>query len=396
MVTLPPAEAISTIRRARYVIPLLKCLHFAYCTQARPTSFASQSPSSKFSNLPYYSLCLESGHAQFTSRVPFTHGEAGLSLHLEPGQILQQNTIYTSHASSIAAFPPQFHPQPNTVSTTRPSRRQSAPNPQTLSPPDPSPLGSRVGYHQSLSLRAPPERYLGEYAPDIRNGPPIDHDHDAAPYVLHQPENTVIPPPRYESRLHNLGPPRSPPRTPPPPPFNPTSPKTQSTENMVPTLLRTGPRHKTVHSLDSSHTAINSTFVQPSSGIQNKPVDRPRIRHLPKRLVMPAPLQPLAPQSQYSFPPVEPSAWQDEYPDHHTLEGVYFEGKHAKYSQEPRLLRKKSSAFPAKVPIPNIVPMSQDDAVPIMGYPLAKTANEVGGTKERARRRRLSKRKNDI
>lgn len=67
------------------------------------------------------------------------------------------------------------------------------------------------------------------------------------------------------------------------------------------------------------------------------------------------------------------------------------------YSQEPRLLRKKSSAFPAKTPIPDHAPgMSQDDAMPIMRNSSTKAVNEAEGTKERTRRRRLSKRKSDI
>lgn len=66
------------------------------------------------------------------------------------------------------------------------------------------------------------------------------------------------------------------------------------------------------------------------------------------------------------------------------------------YTQGPRVLRKKSSAFPEKMPIPHLVPMPQNDAVPIIGTTPSKTANEAEGTKEKIRRRRLSKRKNDI
>jgi hypothetical protein len=333
--------------------------------------------------------------------VPFAHGETGLSLHLEPGQILQQNTIYSFHASSIAAVPDQCRPQPNIVSPpTRPdhSRRQSLPIPRTRSREYPASLDLRdqdsFQNRQSSSLRAPRERYFGHYTPDIPNSSPLHHDHNATPYVLHQSENTVFPPPRYEPRSHSLGPPRSSQRTP-PPSFHPTSSKTQSTESAVAALPRHNSRHKSVHSFDSSYMT-NSTITQSASTIQNKPLDPPRIRHLPKRLVMPAPLQPQPPQPQYNFPPAEPPAWQNGYPDDHALEGAHFQGKPAMYSQESRLLRKKSSAFPGKTPIPDHVPMSQDDALPIMGNYPTKPANEAEGTKEKTRRRRLSKRKSDI
>ena len=331
--------------------------------------------------------------------MPSTHDETGLSLHLEPGQILQQNTIYSFHASSIAAVPDQFRPQPSTASiTTRPDhpRRQSLPDPRTRSHEYPSPLDLRDSFHnrQPSSLRAPRERFLGDHTPDTLNTLPLHHDHDAVPYVLHQPEKTVFPPPRYESRLHSSGPPRSPQRTP-PPSFHPTSPNTQSTESVVAALPRHDSRHKSAHSLGSSHTT-NSTITHSSSTIQNKPLDLPRTRHLPKRLVMPAPLQPQPPQSQYNLPPAEPPAWRYGYPDDHALEGAHFQGKPAMYSQEPRLLRKKSSAFPTRTPIPDHAPMSQDDALPTLGNYPTKTANESEGTKERTRRRRLSKRKSDI
>ncbi|KAI9461745.1 hypothetical protein HD554DRAFT_2128698 [Boletus coccyginus] len=333
------------------------------------------------------------GQHQLPSPVLSANGETGLSLHLEPGQILQHNTIYSSHASSIAAALHQFPCQPN-PNPPRPdhSRRQSLPNRRMHSPEDPSSLDLRDGFQnrKSSSLRAPRGRLLGDYAPDTLNSRPLHHDHLAAPHALHQPEKTIFPPPRYESRLHSSAPPRSPQCTPPPSFHSTESLKTQSTESAIVAFPRHDSRHTSVRSLSSSRTA-NSTIAQSSCNIQTQPLDPPRIRHLPKRLVMPAPLQP-----QYKSPPPEPPAWQDEYPDDYTLEGAHFQGKPAMYSQEPRLLRKKSSAFPAKTPIPDHAPgMSQDDAIPIMGNSSTKTVNEAEGTKERTRRRRLSKRKSD-
>ncbi|KAF8445763.1 hypothetical protein L210DRAFT_3528352 [Boletus edulis BED1] len=309
--------------------------------------------------------------------------EAGLSLHLKPGQILQHNTIYTSHITALSA---SSHPQPYKVST--PSRPQSLPNPRKYHHEDHSSLDPRDSFQtrQPTSFHAPRERYLGDYTPDTFNDAPFHPVKGAAPHVLHETENIIIPPPRYDSRWRSSGPPRLPQRTP-PPPSNPTSPKVQSTENAEPALHS---RHKTVHSLDSSYT-ISSASTQSSASVQ----DKPRTRHLPKRLVMPAPLQPRPPQPQYNLPPAEPPVWHDACPDDYALEGAQFERMPTMYSQEPRLLRKKSSAYPAKIPIPDHVVMSQDDAVSRKTNSLAKTANNAENTKE-IRRRRLSKRKNDI
>ncbi|KAG6381018.1 hypothetical protein JVT61DRAFT_5413 [Boletus reticuloceps] len=316
--------------------------------------------------------------------------EAGLSLHLKPGQILQQNTIYTSHLSNITALSASSHPQPNKVSA--PSRPQSLPNPRKYHHEDHSSLDPRDGFQtrQPTSLHTPREPYLGDYTPDIFNDAPFHPVKGAAPHVLHETEKIIIPPPRYDSRLRSSGLPPLPQRTP-PPPSNPTSPKVHSTEDVEPALHS---RRKTAHSLDSSHT-ISSAFTQSSASVQDKPLDHPRIRHLPKRLVMPAPLQPRPPQPQYNLPPAGPPVWQDACPDDYALEDAQFERKLAMYGQEPRLLRKKSSAYPAKIPIPNHVVMSQDDAVSRKANSLAKTANDAESTKERLRRRRLSKRKND-
>ncbi|KAF8140432.1 hypothetical protein EV363DRAFT_1312499 [Boletus edulis] len=267
--------------------------------------------------------------------------EAGLSLHLKPGQILQHNTIYTSHITALSA---SSHPQPYKVST--PSRPQSLPNPRKYHHEDHSSLDPQDSFQtrQPTSLHAPRERYLGDYTPDTFNDAPFHPVKGAAPHYSQRRTR--------KPALHS--------------------------------------RHKTVHSLDSSYT-ISSASTQSSASVQ----DKPRTRHLPKRLVMPAPLQPRPPQPQYNLPPAEPPVWHDACPDDYALEGAQFERMPTMYSQEPRLLRKKSSAYPAKIPIPDHVVMSQDDAVSRKTNSLAKTANNAESTKE-IRRRRLSKRKNDI
>ncbi|KAG8219654.1 hypothetical protein J3R82DRAFT_609 [Butyriboletus roseoflavus] len=211
---------------------------------------------------------------------------------------------------------------------------------------------------------------------------------------LTSPKLTVFPPPRYESIFHSSGPPRLSQRTT-QSSLIATPRKTQTTESTVPALPPHSSRHQSVRSLDSSYKP-NSTITRSSSCVQNKPLEPPRIRHLPKRLVMPAPLQPQLPSPQHNIPPAKVAVWQDGYPDNCALEGAHFEGQPAMYSRELRLLRKRSSAFPAKAPIPDHAPIFQNDAVPVMGISPTKTGNEAEGTKEGTRRRRLSKRKNDI
>lgn len=324
--------------------------------------------------------------------MPFPHDDTGLSLNLEPGQILQQNSIYSSRVPSRTSVPSQFRRQPNTLATvTRPdhSRSSSLSNSQSRSPDDSSSLESLKGFQNRplSSLHPPRERYFRDNTPNIP-------DRHVTPHVPRQTEATVFPPPRYESSSQNSGPPRSSQRIP-QLSFDPSSRKIHSTESPVPAPSPHGPRHKSVHSLDSSYQ-LNSTIIQSASSIHNKSLEPLRMRHLPKRLVMPAPLQPQPPQLQHNFPTAEAAAWQDGYPDDHALEDAHFNGPPAMYTQHSRLLRKRSSAFPAKTPIPDHAPTFQDDAVPIMGDSPTKAENEAEGTKERTRRRRLSKRKNDI
>lgn len=315
--------------------------------------------------------------------MPSIRGEKGLSLHLKPGQILQHNAIYTSHISSVTSVPSH---QSNTPAVVDPdhSPSHSLPNSQPRSTHGSLHPTNNLRNQPSSLLRAPSQRYLEKTTPGTHILPP-HHDCDDVPYVPTQTIVTISPPPRHESRLHNLG--SSPPSPPTLPPS--ASRKIRATEGAVPPY---DAGHKNTHSLDS-HT-IDSVITRSSSSIQSKSFEPPRMRHFPKRLVMPAPLQPQPPQPQYRSP-AEHADWQDEYPEDRTSVGTDPEGQPVVYDQGPRLLRKKSSAFPGVLPIPHHVPMFQDEVAPEMGDIPAKT-NEAERNKEKIRRRRLSKRKNDI
>ncbi|KIJ65010.1 hypothetical protein HYDPIDRAFT_110910 [Hydnomerulius pinastri MD-312] len=349
-----------------------------------------------------------------SSRVPPpAEVEDGMTLHLEPGQILRRNTTYEvpTYSAAISMTPsPNLFRRKAAPSITRPdhARSQSLPNHPThphedLSRQDPQgyPPNS-LQSHSSPS--APRVHYFGDNIPHIPNSSPSHIDRDSAPYAppIHRQPATVLPPNHYQSTSRSPSPPSLTLAPPPPPNLMPQ--QTQPMDRPVIDLPTQGPRHKSVRSLDSSRT-FNSTNTQSSSGTQNRPLLPPRTHHLPKRLVMPAPLQPQppptqpppapAPPPQFIFPPTQSYDAYDEYPDHLELEDARYEGPPTMYQQGRRLLRKKSSAFPANTPLPAHAPMSQGEAVPTMGSFPSKLANEAERTKEGTRRRRLSKRKND-
>jgi hypothetical protein len=149
------------------------------------------------------------------------------------------------------------------------------------------------------------------------------------------------------------------------------------------------PRHRSTRSADSSCMHTTRT-TQSTSRTQNS-FQPPRNHHLPKRLVMPAPLQ----QQQE---PLYPRAYSyDEYadldlfppPDSHTHETP------AMYSQGRKVLRKKTGIFPGNVPLPMHAPVAIADAIPPLTKHPSMTLADTSKVKEGVRRRRLSKRKYD-
>ncbi|KAG2075106.1 hypothetical protein BDR04DRAFT_1091951 [Suillus decipiens] len=153
------------------------------------------------------------------------------------------------------------------------------------------------------------------------------------------------------------------------------------------------PRHRKAHSLDSSHMRT-TTSTQSTSRAQNN-LQPPRNHHLPKRLVMPALLQPV-PQQQPPdiYPRANPHyARPDPDPDPFPPTKGYIHDPAVMYHQGRKLLRKKAAVFPGNIPLPTHVPGAHADSKP----PLTKlSATNTEKVKEIVGRRRLSKRKHDI
>lgn len=165
------------------------------------------------------------------------------------------------------------------------------------------------------------------------------------------------------------------------------------------------PRHRRTHSLDSSLTRT-PTSTQSISRAQNSLQPR-RNHHLPKRLVMPAPLQPLQslPQRQQQqrqqsldiYPQVHPhDPHLDLDPDPFPPTKGYTHEPAAMYHQGRKLLRKKTAVFPGNIPLPMHVPGAHANSNPPLTKHLSLSATNIGKVKEVVHRRKLSKRKHDI
>ncbi|KAF9244526.1 hypothetical protein BU15DRAFT_41714 [Melanogaster broomeanus] len=345
----------------------------------------------------------EVGIANSSSRMPPPAAENGLTLPPQFGQIPQRHPIHALPAYNAAM---SMTPSPN-LSRRKPggsgirpdhSRSQSLPNPLAHYREGSSALPDAPNSLQNHSSPSGPRVHcFGEDIPCIPNRSLSHIGRDSAPYAPHQRRPaTDLPPNGQESASHSSLPPS--PRVTPSPPPNLLSQQSRPKDGMTdfPPL---GPRQSSVRSLDSSR--ILNTIANPSSGTQNRSLDPPRMHHLPKRLVMPAPLQPqpfpMQPQppaqAEYGFPPTS----YDGYPEHLRLEELkdaHFEGLPAMYDRGRRRLRRKSSSFPAKAPIPTHVPLSQNEAVPPAGNFPSNAVKEVERMKEGPPRRKLIKRKN--
>ncbi|KAG1889541.1 hypothetical protein F4604DRAFT_847783 [Suillus subluteus] len=165
------------------------------------------------------------------------------------------------------------------------------------------------------------------------------------------------------------------------------------------------PRHRRAHSLDSSLTRT-PTSTQSISRAQNS-LQPPRNHHLPKRLVMPTPLQPLQPlpqrQQQRQQQPLDTYHRADPHdprldfdPDPFPPTKGYTHEPAAMYHQGRKLLRKKTAVFPGNMPLPTHVPGAHADSNPPLTKHLSLSATNIGKVKEVGHRRRLSKRKHDI
>ncbi|KAF8846198.1 hypothetical protein BDN67DRAFT_960891 [Paxillus ammoniavirescens] len=315
-----------------------------------------------------------------SSRVPPpAEGENGLSLHLEPGQILQRNAVYTVpiHNGSTWMTPtPNLSRRKAATSVTQPdhSRRQSLPN----SPMHHREVTSLAGLQNSIESYSSPSgpriHYFGDHIPRIPNSSSSHINGDIPP-------STVLPPTPRESASRSASPSPFPQLTQLPPP-DLISQQGRLMGRPMSDLPPQGSRHRGVRSLDSSRPP-NRTRTTHSSGGQVRSSEPPRTRHLPKRLVMPAPLQP-----QHHVAAIQHFTSYDVHPDHAGSEKAMYDGGR-------KLPGKKSSTFPTENPIAEHAAMLQGDSVPTgRKYP-PKVVNAAERTKEGTRRRRLSKRKHD-
>ncbi|KAH7930527.1 hypothetical protein BV22DRAFT_1028250 [Leucogyrophana mollusca] len=328
----------------------------------------------------------------------------GTSLNLAPGQILRHMPTYDEQLSTL----------------NRPQAEMMIPSPN-LFRRKPVSDGSRSDHHRTQSLPHRPNPSFGEMAdssdnprpehPRRENIPPASRHHpsgddhqmnslDQGVLPVHgdptqhrrRPVSSVVAPTSQNHLPRDMSPSRHAPtemRH-----FIPSSEQAQSAERQVSNQVPQTPRHNSTRSLDSSRTHTTTSTQSSSQGSSQTQYSQPppRNHHLPKRLVMPALLQPQPPPPQHQYPfsqgPPEPYAYI-EIP----LSPPRGKEPPMMYTESRRLLRKKTAVFPANVPLPLHVPSNQAQPVPMAIYP--SKAVEVEKTKEGAHRRRLSKRKND-
>ncbi|KAG2154645.1 hypothetical protein DEU56DRAFT_372665 [Suillus clintonianus] len=330
------------------------------------------------------------------ARVPQTGSGVGRpSLNFVPGQIIPSGIIspplHTTQANTVTLNPDLLNLGSG---QSRPSHSRSHSSPLYHHPPEapPSRTSSRAPASQ------PPSRIhrFGDDIPHIPQHPRPAHD-ELAPYPLYQIHSAPDLPPGHNKRYPEI---RSQARgdanqaT----PFS-SPPIVEPPDGQVIDLAIQFPRHHRTHSLGSSRTRT-TTSTQSTSGTQNS-LQPPRNSHLPKRLVMPAPLQPqqtLPQQEQYLgiYPRADPyDPYADPDPDPFPPQGYTHEPA-AMYHQGRKLLRKKTAVFPGNIPLPMHAPGVHADANPPLTKHPSLSATEVGKVKEVVHRRRLSKRKHDI
>ncbi|KAI6047794.1 hypothetical protein EDC04DRAFT_2619948 [Pisolithus marmoratus] len=201
------------------------------------------------------------------------------------------------------------------------------------------------------------------------------------------PNQTVHPPELFP--VMNQSSPSTPPRTPyinpPSAPYVPD--KAQfTTYSHEPVQHNPSPSQSPELLPDANHVTpppIHTPTRTPYS--HDKP---PRVQHLPKRLVMPAPLHnPQVPEwpSSRALP-------QPPYPSHGTVGGDPVLTS-SRTNKTHKLRRKKSSSCPSRVPLPSQPSIYPPDVGQTMGKKLSNAAVEGQKIHQETRRRRLSKRK---
>ncbi|KAG1749803.1 uncharacterized protein EDB91DRAFT_1109737 [Suillus paluster] len=332
---------------------------------------------------------------QKSPRVPQV-GVGGQSLNIVPGQIFHQSpigdTISSPQANTVNPNADLRNPGSGQVEPSH-SRSHSTPLYHPIKPPEGPP--SDTSLHVPASRFPPRIHHFGVDIPHLPQHPRPAHD-ELASYPLYQIHSAPVLAPDPNKRYpETMSPSRgdanfrtlvsSPPIVEPP---------NGQGNHLAPDL----PRHRSTHSLDSSRTRT-TTATQSTSRTQNS-LQPPRTnRHLPKRLVMPAPLQPqqplpqqqqlnLYPQADYYDPYADPDLFPPTKGHAHEPAAMYHQGR--------KLLRKKTAVFPGNVPLPTHAPVVNVDAIPPLTKHPSLSIAEAGKVKERVHRRRLSKRKHDV
>ncbi|OAX44432.1 hypothetical protein K503DRAFT_852674 [Rhizopogon vinicolor AM-OR11-026] len=369
------SRALDRIDEIEEADPLGAGRHYADPFEAVGSNLARLGPAHMYNDIDilrgdfYSKFTRENIHRPLRTQKSGANGPKSQSV--VPGQIFRHSPT----SDMIAPSPHITQPNAvNDVSSHRPGLSQTKPS-HSHSPP-----------RYSMPEGVPPS-YTSLHAPASRSSPPRFGD-DVPLYP--QPAHDELAP--YPQTIHVL-----------PPDHHEHHPEIVSSSrgdanrgplSSLPIVEPTGgqrihfPRHRSTHSADSSRTHTTRT-TQSTSHTQNS-FQPPRNHHLPKRLVMPAPLQ----QQQE---PLYPRAYSyDEYADLDLFPPTdsRTHDTPAMYSQGRKVLRKKTAVFPGNVPLPTHAPVAIADAIlPLTKHP-SMTA-DTSKVKEEVRRRRLSKRKYD-
>ncbi|KAG2159652.1 uncharacterized protein EDB93DRAFT_1111293 [Suillus bovinus] len=316
---------------------------------------------------------------------PIGPGLSRPSPNFVPGQIIPSGVIspplHATQADAVISNPDLRNPTSGQLEPNDPRNH----SPLYHLPPEMLP--SRSSSHAPTSKSASQIHRFGKDIPHIPQRPAHD---ELVPYHLHQIHSAPGLPPAHNERYLET---RSQARG------DANQATSLSSPPVVesPDMANPHPRHRRTHSLDSLLTRP-TTSTQSISRTQNS-LQPPRNHHLPKRLVMPALLQPPQPLPQQQPLDIHPRT--DPYDLHlesdpfpptkgHTPEPA------AMYHQGRKLLRKKAAVYPGNIPLPTHVPGAHAHSNPPLTKHLSLSATDTGNVKEVANRRRLSKRKHDI
>ncbi|EIW86893.1 hypothetical protein CONPUDRAFT_134235 [Coniophora puteana RWD-64-598 SS2] len=314
----------------------------------------------------------------------------GLSLHLEPGQILRRMPTYDPKTSVplvgrgdiiTPAGTNTKHPriEPAILPPSDHSRSKSTSHTIISAPPRGASLARRdLHGRNATNASEPPSHYHRQDAP--RDPPlPARSSRSSESYA---PPNANLPP-----QVNSVN-----------PPYMHASRSNVNVSNLTGGDDRGQGwegypiSHRSSRSLDSSAMSFTSAT---SGSIYSAQRGGPPPNHIPKRLVMPIPLQSQHMPSR--TPPSRPGGYgSSEYSGPSPLPSE--EKERAAMYSDRKLLRKRTPAFPSNVPLPKHAPANQDDS-PLISKKPSKKASDIEKAnsvrdKEPLHRRKLSKRRN--